>query len=152
MCLVLTTWDWINYRGICSWRKQIFLLSVIMGETLFCPIRVHTTVMCGRSCWLLTVLLWRFRGCSNPVLSKDVLSQCSSWTFLLQSSISSSTVFSEPTVEGSCCWCAIWDRAPSGQSCPVFWLVLNLSSSLYLLQKEACLVSSENYICPRGKV
>lgn len=147
MCLVLTTWDWVNYQGICPWIKRIFLLSVIMGETLFYLFRVVWVLLTHPYCWDF------MDAATLSCLSQcHVLSQCSSWAFLLQSSISSSTMFAEPKVEGLCCCCAIWDWAPCGQPFSVFWLALNLGSSLYLLRKETCLMCGENYICPRGKV
>lgn len=138
-----------NFSGNLSLEKTIFSSLGHYGWNRVLP---H---WCSHNSdvWVLLTqpYCWDFRDAATLSCLK-MFHHCSSWTFLLQSSIPSSTMFSKPKVEGLCCWWASWDRAPCGQSFSVFWLVLNLSSNLYLLQKEACLVSGENYICLRGKV
>lgn len=144
MCLVMTTWDWVNYRGICPWIKRIFLLSVIMGETLFCPFRVVWVLLTQPYCW--DFMDAATLSCLKRSLTGLIVGFSLAVIYLLFYNVS------EPKVEGLCCCCAVWDWAPCGQPFSVFWLVLNLSSNLYLLRKKACLVSGESYICPRGKV
>lgn len=68
MCLVLTSWDWMTYWGICPSRKQILLLSATVDETLFSLISVDTAM--DRVGLVDTAILLRFHGHSNLVMSK----------------------------------------------------------------------------------